>query len=355
MSNPSLHKDIGGKQLAFISYMQVIGIILVVVGHSMHEYPDNDMGRTTLLYRMIYSFHMPLFLFVSGFLMVYGMELKGKAVSWRNFVSSKLRRLMVPFVVLTAVTFFPRAMMSGMADDPVTLSVESFRDSFIYTGSLVIPYFWFLQVCFTLLIINFTILHIGRRLHLPDLPVYTALLLIFLITPFASIGTTNTFSLHLTVETGLYFIIGAIYARYYQHINRLFPRNSTSAFAGSAAIFAGLFALTENTSLFPLCTLAGITMCISSSKLLDSHDIRILDHLSGANYIIFLLSWYFNIATQQILHHFVELPWWVYSTLSLLTGIYIPWLIYRHLRSHPENRMVRLAAILLGQRFSKRA
>lgn len=351
MSTTPLPKNIGGKQLAFISYMQIIGIILVVVGHSMHEYPDNDMGRTTLLYRMIYSFHMPLFLFVSGFLMVYGMELKGRSISWRNFVASKLRRLMVPFVVLTAVTFFPRAMMSGMADEPVTLSAESFLKSFIYTGNLVIPYFWFLQVCFTLLVINFTILHIGRRLHLPDLPVFATLLLIFLIAPFVPTGANGTFSIHLTLETGLYFVIGAIYARYYRPINRLFPANSIPVSAGCAAIFAGLFALTENTPLFPLCTLAGITMCISFSKLLDSHDVRILDHLSGANYIIFLLSWYFNIAAQQILHHLVELPWWVYSTLSLITGIYIPWLIYRLLRSRQTSPLARISIHILGQRF----
>lgn len=62
--------------LKFIAYLQVIGIILVVLGHSFHEYPDGNMGRSLLMYRMMYSFRMPLFMFVSGFLMVYTTKLR---------------------------------------------------------------------------------------------------------------------------------------------------------------------------------------------------------------------------------------------------------------------------------------
>ena len=63
------------KYLKFIAYLQIIGIFLVVVGHSFHEYPDGDYGRSMLLYRMMHSFRMPLFMFVSGFLMVYTTRL----------------------------------------------------------------------------------------------------------------------------------------------------------------------------------------------------------------------------------------------------------------------------------------
>lgn len=135
------------QQLKFISYMQVIGIILVVLGHSMHEYPERH-GYGTLLYQLIYSFHMPLFMFVSGFLMIYSARGRDNLTGWTGFFKSKAKRLLLPFVTLSAVTFFPRAAMSSMADDSVEMSVQSFLRSFIFHDNLVIPFFWFLQVLF---------------------------------------------------------------------------------------------------------------------------------------------------------------------------------------------------------------
>ncbi|MDE6134813.1 MAG: acyltransferase family protein, partial [Muribaculaceae bacterium] len=56
--------------LKFVAYLQIIGIILVVLGHSCHMYPDGNHGHSTLLYRMLFSFRMPLFMFTSGFLLI---------------------------------------------------------------------------------------------------------------------------------------------------------------------------------------------------------------------------------------------------------------------------------------------
>lgn len=58
----------GIKRYTWIDCMKGIGIILVVLGHI---YKDNFMGQ------WIYSFHMPLFLVLSGFLMCK------KDINWR--------------------------------------------------------------------------------------------------------------------------------------------------------------------------------------------------------------------------------------------------------------------------------
>lgn len=62
--------------LNFLAYLQVLGIILVVIGHSFHEHPEGYFGYNLFPIRLIYSFHMPLFLFVSGFLFIYSTNLK---------------------------------------------------------------------------------------------------------------------------------------------------------------------------------------------------------------------------------------------------------------------------------------
>ena len=54
-----------GNFVKFVAYLQIIGIILVVLGHSFHEYPDGRMGDSVLILKMLQSFRMPLFIFVS--------------------------------------------------------------------------------------------------------------------------------------------------------------------------------------------------------------------------------------------------------------------------------------------------
>lgn len=337
--------------LMFIAYLQIIGILLVVWGHSMHQYPDGVCGSSTLLYRMPYSFRMPLFIFVSGFLMVYTTVMRGGHVGWRRFASGKVHRLLVPYVVLTLVTFLPRGLMSSMADDAPELSWQSLGACLIYADRMVIPYLWFLQTSFTLLAVTYGIIVICRRLRIADVWIFAALIAAYALLPWLPYTTTHLLSLHSTVTLAVYFALGCAYARYMDRIDRVIPWTSPLFFVAMAAVWALLFFACEENYGYTLCRLAGIMMCISAAKLLEKHQCHILDHLRGANYIIFLLSWYFNVLTQQVLAHYVAWPWWCHSILSLLCGVYVPWLFYRYMSRHTSGHAARLSRRLLGQSF----
>ena len=62
------------KRNDFIDFLKGIGIILVVIGHVSQNERINDF---------IYSFHMPLFFFISGFLFNYKKE---------NFTKNKFKK-----------------------------------------------------------------------------------------------------------------------------------------------------------------------------------------------------------------------------------------------------------------------
>ncbi len=344
----------GKKFLVFIAYLQVIGIVLVVFGHSFHEYPDGNYGRSLLLYRMLYSFRMPLFLFVSGFLMVYTTKLYSTRSRISDFIKTKIKRLLLPFIVLTLVTFIPRSLMSGMADDGLQLSLTSFWKSFVYNGQLVIPYFWFLQASFILLVSTYIIITLGERAGLNDMVIYPAILLLFFALPYLPVNYSDAFSLSQVARLGIYFAAGVVYCRFLDTFDRFIPWESPIFLICATTLWGWLFFLTENTGAIIICSIAGIAMCISLAKILEHHNITILNHLIGANYMIFLLSWYCNIATQQILHHFIELPWWCFTAMSLLSGIYIPLICYRYLDSHPDSRWIKITAFLLGQSINKK-
>ncbi len=339
--------------IKFIAYMQIIGIILVVLGHSFHEYPDGDHGMSTLMYRMMYSFRMPTFMFVSGFLMVYTTHVRRQdppVVS--DFFRSKVKRLLLPFFVLSLVTFVPRGMMTGMADDALSLSFESLWKSLVYSDHMVIPYFWFLQASFILLTVNYCIIYFAERRKVSRWKTYGVLILIALVLP--SSYFSDFLSIHSAVRLSIYFIIGAAYCHYSRQIDRVIDWSSPLVFVLFGVLWSVSFFLFEGTSWMVLCSLSGICMCMSVARMLESRKIGILDHLIGANYMIFLLSWYFNVLSQQVLGSFVSLPWWVHTALSLVAGIYVPYLFYIYMQNHPDNRFVRMCAVLLGQSFRKR-
>ena len=339
--------------IKFIAYLQVIGIILVVFGHSFHEYPDNSHGTSLLIYRLCYSFRMPLFMFVSGFLMMHTEFMKDKVPSVRRFGLVKVKRLLIPYFTLTLLTYFPRASMSGLADESIELSASGLLQSLYVTDMLPIPYFWFLQASFLLLISTYIVIYLCRRLRFPDSITMAVLIAIAICLECIDWNGREVFGYRQAISYSVFFISGIAYCRYSSLVDRWLPLDSFTALGISFAVWLATFLIWEGTAYVMAASFFGIAMCIAGAKLLVKHHVTALDHLIGANYIIFLLSWYLNVATQQVLSHYVTLPWQLHTFMSLTFGIYVPWLAYIYLRDHQHIRFVRLVSFLLGQSFRR--
>lgn len=333
--------------------MQLIGILLVVAGHSLHEYPDGQHGETSFLHRAIYSFHMPLFVFVSGFLMFYSSFIrKLTRLNPRDFVWKKTQRLIIPFVTLTLITFVPRVYMSSFSDEPIDLNLKSFVMAFVEKDHLVIPFFWFLQAIFILLIVSYLIYLYAEKLGISAKTLTICILPVALLFYFLDFDNLKWFSINRVFELWIFFILGCAWCLWMKEINRIITWNNPLFFAIILLCWLASVMGPHSKILSFLSSLLGIMMTISLSMIMIKNHWRFFDHLTGANYMIFLLSWYSNIAFQQLLSHFIVLPWWVYSCLSLIGGIYIPYLGYRYLISHPGSRWIRITAMLLGHKLS---
>lgn len=200
--------------------------------------PTGKEEKTLLLYSMLYSFHMPLFMFVSGFLMVYTTRVRyaSGCPGIITFAKTKLKRLLVPFFVLTLVTFVPRAAMSGIADDSIDMNLESFLRSFVYADSLVIPLFWFLQASFILLIFSHTVITIGEKAHINNAPIYVLFVLLFIVIPFLPIDYGSFFSINEAIRLGLFFALGCLYSRFASVIDRIIPWTSPWILSGAISV-----------------------------------------------------------------------------------------------------------------------
>jgi fucose 4-O-acetylase-like acetyltransferase len=64
--------DMGKKRLEWIDVLKGITIYLVIIGHVIQygngkTYLDTESFWDNYIFQFIYSFHMPLFIFLSGF------------------------------------------------------------------------------------------------------------------------------------------------------------------------------------------------------------------------------------------------------------------------------------------------
>lgn len=73
---------ISRNRISYIDQLKGIAIFLVVLGHVI----EHNAGRDNFLWTLIYSFHMPLFMFVSGYLAYVTFRLE--RLSFFNIVTT---------------------------------------------------------------------------------------------------------------------------------------------------------------------------------------------------------------------------------------------------------------------------
>ncbi len=82
-----------------IDCIKGIAIIFVIIGHGISFFSSNDDALYVwrIAYNIIYSFHMPVFFIVSGYLAV---QKDYKIVKIGTFIKKNLLSLYIPYLIL---------------------------------------------------------------------------------------------------------------------------------------------------------------------------------------------------------------------------------------------------------------
>lgn len=132
--------------------LTLFAMTLVVIGHSDIT-PD---FKNLWIYKWVYSFHMPLFFFISGFLFCLTMPSgRLKATSMGSFIKKKAIRLLIPFLFINTIIFIVKSTFISdvtLMQHPVSLNLKSMIDAtFFYP----MGFMWFLPALFSIFVIAF--------------------------------------------------------------------------------------------------------------------------------------------------------------------------------------------------------
>ena len=105
----------------FIDIAKGIGILMVVWAHIL---------LVGVSHSVIYAFHMPLFFFISGLLFN-----KEKYISLRHFIKQRAKRLFVPYVLYSIITWSIWACFRYIRNDDVDSYLMPLLQTFIAQGS----------------------------------------------------------------------------------------------------------------------------------------------------------------------------------------------------------------------------
>lgn len=117
-------------------------ILLVVIGHYV---PESAPGWYMWFVDFVYTFHMPLFMWISGFL--YVKTLRNE--NYGQFIMRKLKRLMIPYLVVSVIiiTFKLVSQRYMPVDNPV--GVEAFvRALYLPEAGFFMWFLWALMLIF---------------------------------------------------------------------------------------------------------------------------------------------------------------------------------------------------------------
>lgn len=257
-----------------------IGISLVVYGHVSRGVINSGIMENSMLFQyvdsVIYTFHMPLFFFLSGLFLLSSFNTKG----FVKTSSSKLDSILYPYVLWSLLQGGVEVILSNYTNGNVTIGEV--------LGLFTSPraQFWFLYALFLVFIVSLFALYLFGQKVLPLLFLLSAL--------FYMLGSKVELVVPLKYLSGclVFFLMGAVF----QKVNLI--RFNSNFIAALLLVISAIaqylfheFGLTYNEKggfLLFVSTISLIAV-ISLSERLSTLGFSILGYLGSASMAIYLM------------------------------------------------------------------
>lgn len=317
------------KKIEWLAVLQGFSMLLVVIGHvSLTNHPgDPSTPIATGIERVIYSFHMPQFIFISGWLFYYTCIRKEK--TYKDVVISKLKRLGIPFFVFTLVATALKAAFPQLMHRPVT--AQELINTFLLFRSNPLGEMWFVVVLLDLMLLYpLYCLALKQKWSI-------AILLIICITVYIFPLSVPAFYIKKVCHMAPFFVGGILCCKYEWHhyLEKYFV-------LGLSLI---MFVLWNVLEIMPdpmkfisiwIGIILSFSLCLNVAKYLPQLFCSFRDY----TFQIFLMGIFFQMVIRwvyvRIDNEFWFVPLWL---LSVVIGIYVPTLIAKAIQKHTPKYM----------------
>ncbi|MDM8058401.1 acyltransferase family protein [Klebsiella aerogenes] len=308
----------------WVDYAKALGIILVVAGHVNRGLYSSGIYISKQFYALfdsvIYSFHMPLFFFLSGLFFATSIEKKGK----KKFFIDKLDTIFYPFVLWSLLQGGIEVILSQYTNSKTQLlDVLSFL---FYPRAQ----FWFLYALLMIFIVAGIIYR--KQTFNNSLPL---IIIISFVAYIFSNTIGSTFHINYLTNNSIYFFLGCLF---FNASGRFQFRNDWKTLLIIAVLFIALeyiFHFILKMTYFDIgvftfilaCT--GIALITALSMYLASMNIKILEMIGTLSMVIYLTHILAGSGSRIVLNKILHLQnWYIHMLTGTLIGVSVPIAIY---------------------------
>ncbi|MDR3594803.1 acyltransferase family protein [Clostridium sp.] len=285
-----------------INYLRGFGIVLVVLGHS---FPTDDFNNNyfyEFIHKFIYSFHMPLFFWISGFCAISIYKVKSRN-DIKEFYKKKLNRLIVPYCAITLLAVPIKLILNKFSQRPLIIA-ELIKDILIYPVNSPVIYLWYIYALFLMFLL------LPIVIKFPPKIMIIILVLLCTISP----NTTNFLAISSLLKNYIFFYLGLLS---YGKFERLKVNNIVTILLFLLLVVVNIFF--NNIIAFLVTSSIGILLIINIIQRINNENaIKSLDILAYYSYDIYLFSWFFMTGFRVIFYQILNVN---YGTVILILFI----------------------------------
>lgn len=329
MNELAMKSEISNKRerVAWISILQAIAIAAIVIGHLDI---DGDLNPTHPIANWIehlMQFSLAVFFFLSGFLYVRSSQFNK---SYGQLMKGKFQRLLIPYIFVTVVMFFLKAVMPSLMSREVEWGGYIYK-MFLFPWDGPARHVWFLASLFTFFALSPLykwILTTGNKSS-----ALIALAFLFLMQQTSSIlPEFGLFSIDRSIHYFVFFYLGMFVMKF--DLIKYF-QNHTSLLICLTLYFAGTFIK------MPMQAYWGIGLLLSISFFISKWKQTLFSSFSKYSYQIYLMH-FPPIMIARIIYskHFIaiETLWFVLCWIfGLILAIYLPVIISKMFEKLPKS------------------
>ena len=293
------------EKINFIATARVIGILLVVFGHS---YPF-EVYLPALLWKVqgwIYQFHMPLFVFLGGYLLAKTRRRAGA------YIGQRAVKLLVPYLALSLAAFVPKVLVQSLLNDSAELTFWYLLRSELVPRDNVWGHFWYIPVVFFLGSIGIVMLKAMCRSAAVRFGVLAAAFALLFLPK-----TTDWLALEDIRKTAFYFVLGMAVSLNHKWSGTLGHPLWLLALPASVVLFwmggtaAGILAA---------CGMIGCVCFIGTRWEVKGW----LKAVEANSFTIYLLSWPAQAVVEVVFNKVLHLPVLFVMICMFLSGVIVP-------------------------------
>ncbi|XOV81728.1 MAG: acyltransferase family protein [bacterium] len=140
-----------GARLTDIDRAKGLAIFLVVLGHIVAGDPPKHNEWFSELVRIIYSFHMPFFMYLSGFVMFFTFRRMEEVRDYFSYVSKKAFRIVPAFILFGIIILLGKLAVAPVLhvdNQPEDGFLQGVFDILLVPGQSAAKGLWFVYVLF---------------------------------------------------------------------------------------------------------------------------------------------------------------------------------------------------------------